>query len=98
MAFRHGGHIEHEINQGLLVDGSLAAHAIKDLAGIELVKHAPGIVAGQRDGPEGDILQHFHKNAAQAKHHDGAKYRVLNHPDNDLDRKSTRLNSSHVSI
>src|SRR5207249_5941692 len=72
-------------------------------AGTEPADHAPRLGRGERRRGEHDVAHRLGQDAADPQHHARAELWIAHHAGDQLaaaaqDRKSTRLNSSHVSI
>ena len=78
------GELEEGVFELLEIGGLLASVAIEDGETLDFVDHAAGVPAGEGDDAEGDVLEDFDHDAAEAEHEDGPELGVLGHADDDL--------------
>ena len=77
-------HPHDDVGQSVAVDGLAAAHAVQHLPGLYAVEHRERVVFGRRGEAEGDVLQHFDEDAAEAEGDELAEALVGDRADNDL--------------
>ena len=78
------GELEEGVFELLDIGGLLASVAIEDGEALDFVDHAAGVPPGEGDDAEGDVLEDFDHDAAEAEHEDGPELGVLGHADDDL--------------